>query len=73
MEADFAKWYTDIVKKADLATYSSVLDAWSSSLRTRSGEYPEKSGRQFKKKRGMKTSICPFSSGEPASEGKKIM
>lgn len=24
MEEDFAKWYTDIVKKADLADYSSV-------------------------------------------------
>ena len=24
MEEDFAKWYTDIVKKADLIDYSSV-------------------------------------------------
>ena len=24
MEEDFAKWYTDIVKKAELADYSSV-------------------------------------------------
>ena len=24
MDEDFAKWYTDIVKKADLADYSSV-------------------------------------------------
>ena len=24
MEEDFAKWYTDIVKKADLADYSNV-------------------------------------------------
>ena len=24
MDVDFAKWYTDIVRKADLADYSSV-------------------------------------------------
>ena len=24
MEEDFAKWYTDVVKKAELASYSSV-------------------------------------------------
>lgn len=26
MEDDFAQWYTDVVKKAELADYSSVVD-----------------------------------------------
>ena len=28
MEVDFAKWYTDICKKADLIDYSSVKGCW---------------------------------------------
>ncbi len=28
MDEDFAQWYTDVVKKAELADYSSVKDAW---------------------------------------------
>ena len=28
MDEDFAQWYTDIVKKAELADYASVKGAW---------------------------------------------
>ena len=27
MEVDFAKWYTDVVKKAELVDYSSVTES----------------------------------------------
>ena len=43
MEDDFAQWYTDVVKKAELADYSSVrgcmifTSEWICDL----GEYPE--------------------------------
>ena len=37
-DEDFAKWYTDIVKKAELADYSGVRAAWLSvPTATRSG------------------------------------
>lgn len=28
MDEDFAKWYTDVVKKAELAEYTSVKAVW---------------------------------------------
>ena len=38
MEDDFAQWYTDVVKKAELLDYTSIKDAWYLSRRAmRSG------------------------------------
>ena len=42
MEDDFAQWYTDVVKKAELCDYASVKAAWSlSPTATPVGKYPE--------------------------------
>ena len=30
MDVDFAQWYTDVVKKAELCGYTSVKDVWQS-------------------------------------------
>ncbi len=37
MDADFAQWYTDVVKKAELIDYSSVKGCMVRNL----GKYPE--------------------------------
>ena len=52
MEDDFAQWYTDVVKKAELCGYTSVKAAWQSNLqdmqsgRTSSMNWTEDSKRQ---------------------------
>ena len=61
-EVDFAKWYTDIVRKAELIDYSSVRGCmcaaplWLCHL----GEHSEDSGRKIQGARDMKTSCMPL-------------
>ncbi len=55
MDEDFAKWYTDVVKKAELTDYSSVKGCmiirpygyaiWENIRLCDLGKYPERSGR----------------------------
>ena len=60
MEVDFAKWYTDVVKKAELVDYSSVKGCM---IIRPYGYAIWKTSRQIwisgLRKAGMKMCICP--------------
>ena len=73
MDVDFAQWYTDIVKKAEMADYSSVKGCiimrpyaqalWENIQHTLDG--------MFKGDRSRECSNADLHSGKPAAEGSR--
>ena len=62
MDTDFAQWYTDVVKKAELCDYASVKAVWSSSqLDMRSGRTSRKNWTADLKRQVYRTYTCLFS------------
>ena len=59
MEVDFAKWYTDVVKKAELVDYSSVKGCMIIRIDIRIGKTSRQIWISGLRKAGMKMCICP--------------
>jgi prolyl-tRNA synthetase len=72
MDEDFAKWYTDICKKAELIEYTSVKGLHGyPPLRLRNlGEYTEDSGRYVQGRGARKRVHADVHSRKPAAKGK---
>ncbi len=70
MDVDFAQWYTDVVKKAELTDYSSVRGcmvikpAWLCDL----GEYSEELDRSIQRDRCRECIHANVYSGKPAGK-----
>ena len=69
MDEDFAQWYTDICKKAELIEYTSVKGCM---VRLRyMGEYSENSRQYVQGNRSRECMYAYVHSREPAPEGKR--
>ena len=61
MDTDFAQWYTDVVKKAELSDYASVKGCMVIKPAMRSGRTSRKNWTADLRKQVYKTYICLFS------------
>ena len=61
MEEDFSQWYTDVVRKADLMSYSSIKGCMiiRPYILCDLGAYTKGSGPAFQRDRARKMCICP--------------
>ena len=59
MEVDFAQWYTDVCKKAELIDYSSIKGMFiSAPMATPSGRISRRVWTSVSRRRATKTSTC---------------
>ena len=75
MDTDFAQWYTDVVKKAELIAYSSVKGCMiiKPARLCDLGKYPERVRPQIQRNRCGKCLHANVHTGELAPERKKTM
>lgn len=75
MEEDFAQWYTDVVKKAELVDYASVKGCMviKAGRLCHLGKYPERTGTADLKKPAWKMFICHYLFRKAFWRKKKIM